>query len=232
MNRRLVVRIVTAFLAVAMLAVPASALAGKNGGGKKKDKALVVCKHGCKYRTIQKAVDKAGQEERRRSRSSPASTSRASVLGKKYKGLTIKGTKKNASKTILEGKNAKLPGGSARQQRDRDRRRQRRDGQEHVGPQLRDQRRLLARHQHRRRKATCQNDIAKNVDVSFNRSYGLFMFGCEGGSFNKSEGWGHGDSAYYVGATPFQDEPKKTVLKNPTPTRTCSATPARTRSTW
>ena len=78
MNRRLVVRIVTAFLAVAMLAVPASALAGKNGGGKKKDKALVVCKHGCKYRTIQKAVDKAEEEQTTSSRSSPASTSRAS----------------------------------------------------------------------------------------------------------------------------------------------------------
>ena len=63
-------------------------------------------------------------------------------------------------------------------------------------------------------KTTCQNAVAKNVDVSFNRSYGLFMFGCEGGSFNKSEGWGHGDSAYYVGATPFQDDPQKTVLKN------------------
>ena len=63
MNRRLVVRVVTALLAVAMLAVPASALAGK-GGGKKKDKALVVCEHGCKYRTIQKAVNKAERQER------------------------------------------------------------------------------------------------------------------------------------------------------------------------
>ena len=63
MNRRLVVRVLTALLAVAMFAVPASAVAGK--GGKKKDKPLVVCKHGCKYRTIQKAVDKAGKTDKK-----------------------------------------------------------------------------------------------------------------------------------------------------------------------
>ncbi len=40
------------------------------------------------------------------------------------------------------------------------------------------------------------------------------MFGCEGGAFNGSNGWGHGDSAYYIGATPFQKNPQKTVLKN------------------
>ena len=45
------------------------------------------------------------------------------------------------------------------------------------------------------KKATCQNAVAKNVDVEFNHSYGLFMFGCEGGAFNKSNGWGHGDCA-------------------------------------
>ena len=63
MNRRLIVRIATAFLAVAMLAVPASAIAGK--GGKSKNKPLVVCKHGCKYRTIQKAVNKAGKTDKK-----------------------------------------------------------------------------------------------------------------------------------------------------------------------
>ena len=154
MNRRLVVRIVTALLAVAMLAVPASALAGKNGGGKKKDKALVVCKHGCKYRTIQKAVNKAGKTKKKDDviKVKPGKyVEGVQVLGKKYKGLTIMGTNKNARKTILEGKNAQLPGGvgianngiEIADAKDV-------DDQEHVGPQLRDQRRLLARHQHRR----------------------------------------------------------------------------------
>ena len=218
MNRRLVVRIVTAFLAVAMLAVPASALAGKNGGGKKKDKALVVCKHGCKYRTIQKAVDKAGKTKKKDDviKVKPGKyVEGVQVLGKKYKGLTIMGTNKNARKTILEGKNAQLPGGV---------------GIANNGIEIADAKDVTIKNMWVRNfatngvfwhdtntddnKATCQNAVAKNVDVSFNRSYGLFMFGCEGGSFNKSEGWGHGDSAYYVGATPFQDDPQKTVLKN------------------
>ena len=233
MNRRLVVRIVTAFLAVAMLAVPASALAGKNGGGKKKNKALVVCKHGCKYRTIQKAVDKAGRRTTTIKVKPGKYVEGVQVLGKKYNGLTIKGTNKNASKTILEGKNAKLPDGV---------------GIANNGIEIADakdvtvknmwvrnyadQRRLLARHQHRRQQGDLPERVAKNVDVSFNRSYGLFTFGCEGGRFNKSVGWGHGDSAYYVGATPFQNEPEEDVARPPRrPTRTCSATRARTRST-
>jgi hypothetical protein len=218
MNRRLVVRIVTALLAVAMLAVPASALAGKNGGGKNKNKALVVCKHGCKYRTIQKAVDKAGKTKKKNDmiKVKPGKyVEGVQALGKKYSGLTIMGTNKNARKTILEGKNAQLPGGV---------------GIANNGIEIADAKNVTVKNMWVRNfatngvfwhdtntddnKATCQNAVAKNVDVSFNRSYGLFMFGCEGGSFNKSEGWGHGDSAYYVGATPFQDDPQKTVLKN------------------
>ena len=81
------------------------------------------------------------------------------------------------------------------------------------------------------KKATCQNPVAKNVDVEFNHSYGLFMFGCEGGAFNESEGCGHGDSAYYVGATPFQKNPRGPSSRTSTPTRTCSATRAPTPST-
>jgi hypothetical protein len=218
MNRRLVVRIVTALLAVAMLAVPASALAGKNGGGKNKNKALVVCKHGCKYRTIQKAVDKAGKTKKKNDmiKVKPGKyVEGVQALGKTYSGLTIMGTNKNARKTILEGKNAQLPGGV---------------GIANNGIEIADAKNVTVKNMWVRNfatngvfwhdtntddnKATCQNAVAKNVDVSFNRSYGLFMFGCEGGSFNKSEGWGHGDSAYYVGATPFQDDPQKTVLKN------------------
>ncbi len=219
MNRRLVVRIVTAFLAVAMLAVPASALAGKNGGGKKKDKALVVCKHGCKYRTIQKAVDKAGKTKKKDDviKVKPGKyVEGVQVLGKKYKGLTIMGTNKNARKTILEGKNAQLPGGV---------------GIANNGIEIADAKDVTIKNMWVRNfatngvfwhdtntddsKTTCQNAVAKNVDVSFNRSYGLFMFGCEGGSFNKSEGWGHGDSAYYVGATPFQNEPAEDGPEEP-----------------
>src|SRR5215210_1819200 len=107
MNRRLVVRIVTALLAVAMLAVPTAALAGKNS----KNKALVVCEHGCKYRTIQKAVNKAKKNSVIKVKPGKY-VEGVQVFGKKYNGLTIMGTNKNARKTIIEGKNAQLPGGT------------------------------------------------------------------------------------------------------------------------
>ncbi|HWO49237.1 MAG TPA: hypothetical protein VNM42_05160, partial [Solirubrobacterales bacterium] len=90
MNRRLIVRIATAFLAVVMLAVPASAIAGK--GGKNKNKALVVCKHGCKYRTIQKAVNKAGKTDKKNDviKVKPGKyVEGVQALGKKFNGLTI-----------------------------------------------------------------------------------------------------------------------------------------------
>jgi Pectinesterase len=216
MNRRLVVRIVAALLAVAMLAVPASALAGKKGGGKNKNKALVVCKHGCKYRTIQKAVNKAKKKKHAVIKIKPGKyVEGVQVLGKKYNGLTMKGTKSNPRKTILEGTNAQLPGGT---------------GIANNGIEISDAKNVTIKNMWVRdfagngvhfldsdtsdNKITCKDFLADNVDVSFNRSYGLFAFGCAGGTFENSEGWGHGDSAYYIGATPFQDNPKTTVLKN------------------
>lgn len=216
MNRHLVVRVLTALLAVAMLAVPASALAGK-GGGKHKNKALVVCKHGCKYRTIQKAVDKAGKTKKKNDtiKIKPGKyVEGVQVFGKKFNGLTIKGKSKNPRKAILDGKNAKLPGGL---------------GVANNGIEIDDAKNVTVENMWVRNfqtngvfwrdtnaednKNTCKNPVGKNMAVSFNRSYGLFTFGCVGGAFVKSEGWGHGDSPYYVGATPFQNNPKKTVLK-------------------
>jgi Pectinesterase len=212
MNRRLIVRIATALLAVAMLAVPASALAGK--GGKNKSKNFVVCEHGCKYKKIQKAVNKAKGKKNAVIKVKPGKyVEGVQVFGKKYKGLTIKGTGKTPKKTILEGKNAQLPGGT---------------GIANNGIDIQDASNVTVENMWVRNfatngvfwhdsnaensKNTCKNPVGKKMAVSFNRSYGLFTFGCVGGSFVKSEGWGHGDSAYYVGGTPFQNNPKKTVL--------------------
>ncbi len=212
MNRRLIVRIATALLAVAILAVPASAVAGKN---KNKGKTLTVCEHGCKYNKIQKAVEKAGKSSKVETiKVKPGKYVEGVVLdGSKFNGLTIKGTGKTPKKTILEGKNAQLPGGL---------------GIANNGIEIDDAKNVTIENMWVRNfatngvfwrdtntddnKNTCKNPVGKNVDVSFNRSYGLFTFGCVGGSFIGGEGWGHGDSAYYVGATPFQNDPVKFVI--------------------
>lgn len=216
MNVRLATRIVAALLAVAMLAVPASALAGK--GGKNKNKAYVVCAHGCDYRTIQKAVNKAkGKKDAVVKVKKGKYVEGVQVIGSKYNGLTIKGAGGSDDKqqTILDGTNAQLPGGV---------------GIANNGIQVDDASKVTVKDMWVRdyaangvwfrdsdtsdNKNSCKNFTADNVDVSFNRGYGLFAFGCTGGTFENSEGWGHGDSAWYIGATPFQDNPKTTVLKN------------------
>jgi hypothetical protein len=52
----------------------------------------------------------------------------------------------------------------------------------------------------------------KNVRASFNRAYGMYAFNCVGGRITQSVGWGHGDSAIYIGQTPRQAHPEWTLL--------------------
>jgi hypothetical protein len=221
MNRRLVVRLTAVLFAAMLFVVPSQALAGK-GGGKKKDKALVVCKHGCKYKTIQKAVDKA--KKNGTINVLPGKYVEGVIVnGHKYDGLTIQGMKQKKNgkfkkakpkQVILEGKNAKSP-----------------DGLAQNGIEGRDVNDLTLKNMWARNYATngfyvddsapedggngkidCNDYLMKNLWASFNRSYGLYAFGCAGGRMTKSVGWGHGDSAFYVGGTPLQNKPKTTRL--------------------
>lgn len=221
MNRRLVVRLATALLALALLAVPASALAAK--GGSKKGKTLVVCKFGCKYKTIQSAVDKA--KKGATINVEPGKyVEGVQVEGHKYDGLTIQGVgkpKKNgkgnkkakAKKVVLEGKNAKIPDGSTAN-----------NGIHVLNADDVTIKNLWARNYAANgiffqdsptspeSPTDCNDYLVKNTITSFNRAYGVYAFGCAGGRITKSEGYGHGDSAFYIGATPIQTNPKPTRL--------------------
>ena len=226
MNLRLVVRLATAVLALAMLAIPAQAMAGKG----KSSKPLVVCKHGCKYKTVQSAVDKAKKG------------SKVYVLKGKYvEGVVLEGHKKDdltiqgmiekkkkdkkgnvkvtykkadPTQVILEGKNAKTPDGSTAN-----------NGIEGIDVNGLTVKNMTARnygangffvHDSDPKAANntieCNDYLFKNDIAAYNRSYGFYAFGCAGGRFTKSTGYGHGDSAFYVGATPPQDNPKTTKL--------------------
>lgn len=228
MNVRFVVRFAAALLALAMLAVPAQAMAGK-GKGKSK-KPLIVCKHGCKYKTVQSAVDKA-------KKGSTIYVLKGKYVegvvleGHKYDNVTIQGMiqkkKKNKktgktkvtykkadpTKVILEGKNAKTPDGSTAN-----------NGIEGVDVNGLTVMNMTARNYgangffvHDSNAADggtidCNDYLFKNDIAAFNRSYGFYAFGCAGGRFTASEGYGHGDSAVYVGATPPQANPKMTKI--------------------
>jgi parallel beta-helix repeat protein len=243
MKHRLAVSALVLGLCLAFAAPSAPALA-KGGGSKKqtaKSKVFEVCQHGCRYRTIQRAVDAAGSFKLK-----PANAKTRAIVEvrpgkyvegvvvdgtlkkKSFDGLTIKGAKKNRRKTILEGKNAKGELGAAQ------------NGIEAISVDGIVLRNMWARnyqsngffvHASNEGGEHCDGYTMDNLLASANRSYGLFAKNCLGGKMIDSAGFHHGDSAFYVGETPCdsktwtnhgiapppvpcQAKPKWTLLKN------------------
>jgi hypothetical protein len=226
-------------LALTGLAAPALA---KGTGHKKaaKTKVFEACKHGCRYRTIQKAVNAAGsfkfKKKNAKTKAVVAVRPGKYVEGvvvdgtakkRNFDGLTIQGTK-GARKTILEGKNAKGELGAAQ------------NGIEAISVDGIVVKNLWARnyqsngffvHASREEKQHCTGYTMDHLLASDNRSYGLFAKNCRGGKMTNSTGYHQGDSGFYVGETPCdkanwtnhgiapppapcQRKPKWTVLKN------------------
>jgi len=226
-------------LAFTGLAAPAVAKGGKKK--QQKTKVFTVCKHGCKYRTIQKGVDAAGSFKFKKKNAKVKAVVAikpgkyvegvvvdGSLKRKNYDGLVIKGTKKKRKKVILEGKNAKGELGAAQ------------NGIEGVDVNGLVMRNMWARnyqsngffvHADVKSGQHCIDYTMDNLLASDNRSYGLFAKGCMGGKMINSAGYHQGDSAFYVGETPCdskkwtnhgiapppkpcQRKPKWTLLKN------------------
>jgi parallel beta-helix repeat protein len=230
-------------LSLAFTGLAATAVAA-NAGGKKqraKPKVFEVCKHGCRYRTIQKAVDAAGSFKFKKKNAKrravvqirPGRYVEGVVLDgtlkrKDFDGLTIEGAKKNRRSTVLEGRNAKGELGAAQ------------NGIEAIGVDGIVLRNMWARdyesngffvHGSSEGGEHCSGYTMDNLLASANRSYGLFAENCRGGRMINSAGFRHGDAAFYVGETPCdsrswtnhgvapppapcQRKPKWTLLKN------------------
>lgn len=183
------VRIGLIALAAIFVLAPATAGAAKKGDTYK------VCKHGCKYSKIQKAVDASGKNDTIEVK--PGTYKEAVLIdGKSHNGLTIEGTKKNPSKVLLSGRSSFNNG--------------------IEGANVNGLRLLNFTVKNYAANGVflheCNDFLMKNLVASFNRSYGLFAFDCKGGRITKSVGKGHGDSAFYIGATQFQDNPKWTSI--------------------
>ena len=58
----------------------------------------------------------------------------------------------------------------------------------------------------------CHGFLMKNLIAGFDRAYGLVRVQVRGGRMTQSIGYGHGDSAFYVGGTPPQKHPQTTTL--------------------
>ncbi len=211
MKLRLAVPAFVLGLCLALTSVAAPALAAQ-GGKKPKAKVFEVCKHGCKYRTIQRGVDAAGAFKAKKKNAKvqaivavkPGRYVEGVVLDgtlkrKSFDGLRIEGTKKSRKKVVLEGRNAKGELGPAQ------------NGIEAIDVDGLVLKNMWARnyqsngffvHADAKSGQSCDDYVMSNLLTSANRSYGLFAKGCKGGKMIDSAGYHHGDSAFYVGETP------------------------------
>ena len=210
-----IARPLTSAVAVAVaLAVPTAAMATDypeptNPGGVKnppKGGTLRVCKpktkkpKGC-FKTIQKAIDSAGKGTKILV---PNGTYKEGlkIVSPVKAGIKLIGNAKDPSKVTLDGKS--LKGGASQN-----------------GVQINNADGVTIQGIHAQNyKAngffavnvdgyTMKNLVANNVGA-----YGLYAFNSTGGSMTDSEAFYNNDSGMYVGQTPVQTKPKRTILKN------------------
>ncbi len=163
---------------------------------KAKPKTLTVCAHGCRYSTIQGAVNASGKNATINVKPGKY-VEGVIVSGHKHDGLHIIGMTKNPAKVVIEGRNAKGPGGAAQNGIEGD------DVNNMVLENMKAEHfaanGFYVNH--------CTGYLMKNLVAGFEHSYGLFAFRCVGGRMTQSVGYGNGDSAFYIGGTPFQKHP-------------------------
>jgi hypothetical protein len=170
-------------------------------GAQAKPAAITVCAHGCRFATIQSAVNATGRNAT--IRVAPG-TYREEVLitGHHHDGLTIQGTGKTPDAVVLQGKNAHIQGSPAQ------------DGVEGDGVNnLTLENMKAVNYQSNGFFITnARGYLLKNLVAGFEKSYGLYTYRSVGGRMTEDIGYGNGDSGFYVGGTPFQKHPVWTTI--------------------
>ena len=178
-------------------------------GAQAKPKTFTVCKHGCLYSTIQGAVNASGKNATINVK--PGKYVEGVIIkGHKHDGLRIIGATKNPAKVLIEGRNAKGPGGAAQNGIEG-------DGVNNLTLENMKAEHFAANGFYVNGKASggsssCKGYLFKNLIAGFEHAYGLFAFQCVGGRMTHSTGYGNGDSAFYVGGTPFEKKPVETFI--------------------
>jgi hypothetical protein len=190
---------IVAITCLATAVAPAVA-AAKPSAGKpsksKSSKAFVVCKHGCRYTTIQGAVNASGKNATIQVK--PGTYSEGVVVeGHKHDGLTIEGIGKTPSAVYLNGTNARVQGNPAQNAIEGDK----------VNNLTLENMKEEHYHANGFFIQSCKGYLMKNLIAGFNHAYGMYVFRCVGGRMTQSTGFGNGDSAFYIGGTPFQKKP-------------------------
>lgn len=180
-----------AALATGALAAPASAA------------TLKVCKSGCTYSSIQKAVDKAKKGDTVKVGDGSYKEG-VIVVGHKYDKLKIKGNSGNPSKVKLLGKG--LRGDQSQNAIAINKA----NGVTLDG--------LYGQDFKSNGFYVSDADGYKFTNLVARRDgeYGLFAFNSKGGSMTKSTASEFNDSGFYVGQTPVQSKPKRTTISNVT----------------
>jgi hypothetical protein len=197
---------------LAALLIPVSAAAGQNypppgDPGKTPNKpgkggTITVCKKGCDYRKIQKAINAASGKNTIKVKKGTYREG-VKITGRRYDGLKLIGDVKRPGRVKFEGKG--LKGGAA---------------QNAVLVNNADD--VVIRGFHARHyKANCF--FATNLsDYVLDRLvaercgvYGIYAFNSKGGRMTRSSAFYNNDSGFYVGQTPPQKgRIKRTLVKN------------------
>ena len=175
-----------------LVAVPGSAGAAK----------LSVCADGCDYATIQKAVNHVKNASKTTIQVAPGTYNEdVLVSGQKMNGLAIEGTGDSPDDVVLDGE----PPAKKGLYPDYD------NGIDGLNVNHLKLSNMTAQNYeangffiHADPGKHCKGFRMDHLVAAFNRSYGLFAKHCTGGRIVHSEGYGHGDSAIYIGETPPQ----------------------------
>ncbi len=203
-------RPLTAAALAAVFAFPAGAMAadyppatdpGKGPKNPPRGGTLKVCKKGCRYKRIQAAVDAAGRGTTIRVGRGVYKEG-VRVLSSRKDRLRLIGDPKRPGTVVLEGRGLK---GSA--------------AQNGVFVNNADGVTVDGFHA---RNYKGNGVFVVNVDgyklthlvTEKVGVYGIYAFNSKGGSITSSEAFYNSDSGFYVGQTPPQSRPKRTVLRN------------------
>jgi hypothetical protein len=197
---------VASIACLAAAAAPAVAAAKPKPPAKGgKSNVYVVCKHGCQYTTIQKAVNASGRNATIQIK--PGTYSEGVVVqGHKHDGLTIEGMGKKPSGVYLDGTHARVQGNPAQNAIEGDK--VNNLTLENMKEEHYDANGFFIQ--------SCKNYLMKNLIAGFDHAYGLYVFRCVGGRMTQSTGYGNGDSAFYIGGTPFEKKPVWTSVDHDT----------------
>jgi hypothetical protein len=195
---------------VAALAVPSAAMAqypppstpkGDQGAPKGPFHTYTVCKHGCRYRTIQSAVDKARAGDKVKVK---GGTYRESVriVGSSKRYLRLVGNPADPSKVVIDSA------------RSRDVPRENGvfvNGADHVTIDG-----FTARHYNANGFYVVNVDGYKltHLVATLGGVYGVYAFNSKGGEMSSSTASYNNDSGFYIGQTPPQSKPKRSLVTN------------------